>query len=88
MSELDDVQQEVVNTPGSVIVTACPGSGKTRILTYRVFRAIQDLRSTKHRIVALTFTNRAAEEIKSRVDRFEVDLSQLWTGTIHAFALE
>lgn len=86
--ELNQQQQDAVNHDGNVIVTACPGSGKTRVLTHRVLRELQEVESSKHRVIALTFTNRAADEIKGRIDHFEIPLHQLWSGTIHAFALE
>lgn len=87
-SELNERQKAAVERNGNVLVTACPGSGKTRVLTHRVQRELQELASTKHRVIALTFTNRAAEEIRSRIDCFETPMKQLWTGTIHAFALD
>jgi len=88
VTELNQQQQAAVDDNGHVYVTACPGSGKTRVLTHRVLRELEESPSSKHRVVALTFTNRAAEEIKRRIDQFDVPLHQLWTGTIHAFALE
>jgi len=88
MISLSGEQQDVVNHPGNVFVQACPGSGKTRVLTCRVIKALDELTSTKHRVVALTFTNRAADEIQSRLDQLSICQDQLWAGTIHAFALE
>jgi hypothetical protein len=88
MIQLNPEQQDVVDHDSNVVVTACPGSGKTRALTCRVIRALQTLESTKHRIVALTFTNRATDEIQTRLDQAGISHDQLWAGTIHAFALE
>ena len=70
------------------MVTACPGSGKTRVLTARVIRGVDDLASKRVRVAALTFTNRAADEIRSRLDQQGVPTDHLWAGTIHSFALE
>jgi len=88
MIVLSDEQQAAVDQPGNVFVQACPGSGKTRVLTCRVIKGLEDLTSSKHRVVALTFTNRAADEIQSRVDQLSIVQDRLWAGTIHAFALE
>jgi DNA helicase II / ATP-dependent DNA helicase PcrA len=88
MIVLSDEQQAAVDEPGNVFVQACPGSGKTRVLTCRVIKGLEDLTSSKHRVVALTFTNRAADEIQSRVDQLSIVQDRLWAGTIHAFALE
>ena len=86
--KLNEQQADAVNHPGNVLVTACPGSGKTRVLTHRILKELSELESTKHRVIAVTFTNRAADEIKSRLDNPEISLEQLWAGTIHSFSLE
>jgi DNA helicase II / ATP-dependent DNA helicase PcrA len=88
MDRLNPQQLAVVKEPGSVFISACPGSGKTRVLTYRIIRELSELQSSKHRVVAVTFTNRAADEIKSRLDEIYISTEQLWAGTIHSFALE
>ncbi len=88
MIDLNKEQELAVLESGNVLVTACPGSGKTRVLTYRVIRGLEELESEKHRVVALTFTNRATDEIQSRLDRLFISRERLWTGTIHAFALD
>jgi superfamily I DNA/RNA helicase len=86
--ELNEQQAAAVNQPGNVLVTACPGSGKTRVLTNRIIKELSELESTKHRVIAVTFTNRAADEIKARLDKPEISLDNLWAGTIHSFSLE
>ena len=88
MISLNPQQQAAVDEDGDVLVTACPGSGKTRVLTQRVVRGLSELPSSKDRVVALTYTNRATDEIQSRLDGSGIDHAQLWAGTIHAFALE
>jgi superfamily I DNA/RNA helicase len=88
MIPLSDEQRAAVDHPGNVFVQACPGSGKTRVLTCRVIRGLEELTSSKHRVVALTFTNRAADEIQARLDQLAISQERLWAGTIHAFALE
>ena len=86
--ELNEQQAAAVNQPGNVLVTACPGSGKTRVLTNRIIKELSELESTKHRVIAVTFTNRAADEIKARLDEPEISLDNLWAGTIPSFSLE
>jgi DNA helicase-2/ATP-dependent DNA helicase PcrA len=88
MIRLNDEQRACVENPGDVVVTACPGSGKTRVLTARVLKGLSDLTTRRQRVVALTYTNRAADEIQSRLDEEEVATECLWAGTIHSFALE
>jgi DNA helicase-2/ATP-dependent DNA helicase PcrA len=86
--DLNAEQVAAVEEPGSVFLTACPGSGKTRTLTYRIARELSLVTSARQRVVAITYTHRAAEEIQDRIDRLGVDSSRLWIGTIHAFCLE
>jgi len=86
--DLNREQRNAVHCDGDAVVTACPGSGKTRVLTARVIRGVNELGSARERVAALTFTNRAANEIRSRLDQEGVPTDCLWAGTIHSFALE
>ncbi len=88
MYELNLQQQDAVYEEESVFVTACPGSGKTRVLTAKVIHAVAQIASAKHRVVAVTFTNRAADEITARLHESGLSGKQAWTGSIHGFALE
>lgn len=88
MIRLNEEQEVAVKCDGNVVITACPGSGKTRVLTARLIRGLSELSSGKQRVIALTFTNRAADEIQTRLDQENVATDCLWAGTIHAFALE
>ncbi|MQU10173.1 MULTISPECIES: UvrD-helicase domain-containing protein [unclassified Pseudomonas] len=85
---LDSKQIAAIKLPGSVFLTACPGSGKTKTLTYKI--ATELLKITDHRkfVVAITYTHRAADEILERVERLGLPTAQLWIGTIHSFCLE
>lgn len=86
--ELNAEQSTVVLLPGSVFLVACPGSGKTRTLTYKIAYELSKLESKRQFVIAITYTNRAADEITDRIEDMGVDTSQLWIGTIHAFCLE
>tara|TARA_R100000687_G_scaffold82806_1_gene83334 strand:- start:18940 stop:20742 length:1803 start_codon:yes stop_codon:yes gene_type:complete len=87
-TELNNEQSEAVREDGSVFLVACPGSGKTRTLTYKIAYELSRLQNERQYIIALTYTNRAADEIHERIGGLGVDTSQLWIGTIHSFCLE
>ncbi|MBN9146007.1 MULTISPECIES: UvrD-helicase domain-containing protein [unclassified Novosphingobium] len=86
--DLNPAQEKAIEQSGSVFLAACPGSGKTRTLTYKIARLLSELESGKKRVLAITYTHRAADEIHERIEQLGVDTSQLWIGTIHAFCLE
>jgi superfamily I DNA/RNA helicase len=85
---LNEEQDAAVRMPGNVFVVACPGSGKTRALTYKIALELSKLESDKQFVIAITYTHRAADEIQERIERLGVDTTQLWIGTIHSFCLE
>lgn len=87
-SELNLEQSAAVLLPGSVFLIACPGSGKTRTLTYKIAYELSRLESQRQFVAAITYTNRAADEIRERIEDLGVETSQLWIGTIHSFCLE
>lgn len=86
--ELNDEQSKAVREEDSVFLIACPGSGKTRTLTYKIAYELSRLHNQRQFVAALTYTHRAADEIHERINELGVDTSQLWIGTIHAFCLE
>lgn len=86
--DLDADQRAAINESGDVFVVACPGSGKTRTLTFKIARELEKITSSKDFVVAITYTHRAADEIVERIERLGIDTTQLWVGTIHAFCLE
>lgn len=85
---LNKQQEDAILQNDSVFLVACPGSGKTRTLTYKIAYELSRLKSDKEFIIAITYTNRASDEIKERVELLGVDTSQLWIGTIHSFCME
>jgi len=88
LKDLNDEQKDAVKANGNVLITACPGSGKTRVLTHKLAYEINLSTRPKHVFVALTYTNRAADELKKRTCNFDIEDDKLWTGTIHSFCLE
>lgn len=86
MIELSEKQQEIVDyIDGPLLVTAGPGSGKTRVLTEKI---VNILNKRKGRVLALTFSNKAAEEINERIEDHVEDISRVKISTIHSFCLE
>lgn len=73
---------------GSMLVLAGPGSGKTRVLTTRVARIINDSPEKAFRVLALTFTNRAADEMRSRVQLICDEPVRASMGTFHSFCMQ
>ena len=81
-------QQAVMHKEGSILVVAGAGSGKTRVITARITNLILNCNVFPNQIVALTFTNKAAKEMKERITRFLPENSYLpFIGTFHAYCL-
>ncbi len=85
LDELNPVQrQAVTNIDGPVMVIAGPGSGKTRVLTYRIAHIINS-GVPADRILSLTFTNKAAKEMKERIEKVVGKKAErVWAGTFHS----
>ncbi len=80
----------VLHPPGPMVIVAGAGSGKTRVITYRLAQLVAT-GADPRRIVAVTFTNKAAGELRERVDkllweRMKVGSRGLWVGTFHAIS--
>ena len=91
MEELLELNEEqrapVLDTEGAVLVLAGAGSGKTRVLTSRIAHLVTDMQVPPENILAITFTNKAAREMRERLDKM-TDVSRMWVCTIHSMCVK
>lgn len=89
LKELNDKQYEaVINTEGPCLVIAGAGSGKTKVLTYKIAYLIGEKNVQPWNILAITFTNKAANEMKERVGALIGEkANDLWMGTFHSICV-
>lgn len=85
---LNDAQRQAVTAPGhSVLVLAGAGSGKTRVLVHRIAWQIQVCQFSPQAILAVTFTNKAATEMRNRIETLlNLSTRGMWVGTFHGLA--
>ncbi|WP_298773679.1 DNA helicase II [uncultured Shewanella sp.] len=85
---LNDKQREAVGAPqSSMLVLAGAGSGKTRVLTHRIAWLMQVEHQSPYSILAVTFTNKAAAEMRERVEKVAGgNMGRMWIGTFHGLA--
>ncbi len=83
---LNPAQYEAVtHTDGPLLVVAGAGSGKTRVLTHRIAHLIDEHRVSPYQVLAITFTNKAAAEMRERVGRLVGPVAQkMWVSTFHS----
>ncbi|NBC22879.1 MAG: DNA helicase II [Gammaproteobacteria bacterium] len=88
LEQLNDRQREAVTAPvGNHLVIAGAGSGKTRVLVHRIAWLIEAERVSPQGILAVTFTNKAAAEMRNRIEALlGISVRTLWVGTFHGLA--
>lgn len=88
IDSLNDAQRQAVTAPSqAMLVLAGAGSGKTRVLVHRIAWQIQVEDIPAHSILAVTFTNKAAKEMRSRIESLlNMSTQSLWIGTFHGIA--
>ena len=86
LEKLNDKQREAVAyMDGPLLILAGAGSGKTRVLTYKIAYLLEQGYVKPWEILAITFTNKAAREMKERVESLvENEASSIWLGTFHS----
>lgn len=84
--QLNDAQQKAVSAPqGPILVLAGAGTGKTRVLTNRILYLIEHCGAQPYNVLAITFTNKAAQEMKNRLFSWHCDAQYMTISTIHSF---
>ncbi|MBR2449503.1 MAG: UvrD-helicase domain-containing protein [Clostridia bacterium] len=88
ISKLNDEQiKPVLDTEGAVLVIAGAGSGKTRVLTSRIAYLVLEKGVLPSNIMAITFTNKAAGEMKERLEKIVGNVGDMWVSTIHSMCV-
>lgn len=89
LNGLNDRQKEaVLHTDGPLLILAGAGSGKTRVVTHKIAYLIEEKRIFPGNILAITFTNKAANEMKERVaSLLNTDVEGMWMGTFHSICV-
>ncbi len=89
LAKLNDEQiKPVLDTEGAVLVIAGAGSGKTRVLTTRIAYLVLEKNVSPSNIMAITFTNKAAGEMKERLMKIVGDIGDMWVSTIHSMCVK
>lgn len=88
LNDLNDAQRQAVAAPASnMLVLAGAGSGKTRVLVHRIAWLVQAEGVSPNSILAVTFTNKAAREMRERIDQLmKISTGSMWVGTFHGIA--
>ena len=87
---LNEKQHEaVVNTEGPCLVIAGAGSGKTKVLTHKIAYMLQENITKPWNILSITFTNKAANEMKNRIEKIAGEVTKdIWMGTFHSICVK
>ncbi len=89
LEKLNEEQiKPVLDTEGAVLVIAGAGSGKTRVLTSRIAYLVLEKGVSPENIMAITFTNKAAGEMKERLAKLVGDIDEMWVSTIHSMCVK
>ncbi len=88
LQHLNGAQQQAVSAPlGNLMILAGAGSGKTRVLVHRIAWLMQEEQASPYSILAVTFTNKAASEMRTRVEALlGGSVTAMWLGTFHGLA--
>ncbi len=82
---LNNEQREALSQiEGVILVVAGAGSGKTKLLTHRIAYMVKEKKIDPYNILAITFTNKAAKEMKERCEKLNIDCKNLWVSTFHS----
>lgn len=89
ISHLNEQQQKAVidSYDKDTLLLAGPGSGKTSVITHRVGYIIEELQVDPSQLMLLTFTNKAATEMKERIEKLNINTQGLWAGTFHSICV-
>lgn len=89
LTKLNDKQLKATKqVEGAVLVTAGAGSGKTRVLTHRIAHLIEEGYAKPYEILAITFTNKAAAEMRDRLNEMIIGASDVWMLTFHSMCVK
>ena len=89
LDTLNETQKDaVVTTDGPILILAGPGSGKTRVITHKIAYLLEEKKANPWEILAITFTNKAAKEMKVRLEKLiDEDIRSMQISTFHSFGL-
>ncbi len=84
---LNEQQRLACTSESNILLTACPGSGKTKTIVHRLAYYSYKYSSSRKLNIAITYTNRASDEMEKRLSLMGIESENIWTGTIHQFCM-